>query len=398
MAYGDLPYGEGLYKGVGETSSAVVVEQPVEMFSEDAKLCLILGLEDEHGGGWSQRDGESWVWPTSVFSITQLFDHLQQVFNVGLCSRDGLFYALNTIDGVEVEIPYKDKVDPLIANSGIDIEADIFMGEVSGGMRHYDVYDLSSHLQFRPSNPDNIDAPGFDEDGLFNDFQVDVLTRQNGKPDTVSSVTDVPINEDIVQQRTVNGKSHQLIIHTNKSGFKITAVEQYCKVNDRTSSFDNGSSGSDVAQYQAALSVPSLWLSRGRLLLNRTTGRTLPGRALHGLGVDNRSDGAFTIIDNPLTIAQPFSYCTIMLWYRIADTVDFSITYDGGELEITPLPEYDKNGFRFVYFHGAIPDEIYLPSGVGYSDVRLYNSTVSVDAIRYYCDNVINHNGDVFLP
>lgn len=321
MAYGDLPYGQGTYKGIG----GEIAEQPVDILTDEGKTCLILGLENDHGGGWSQRSGDNWIWPSSVGSVTQLFDAVQQMFEVGLCSRDGLFYILNPMDGVDIDLPFRDKVDPLVADSGHEIECDIYLGEVTGEMRHYNVYDLESHLQFRPVNPDNISATGYNDRGLPDDFAVDVFTRQDGIPTEISRVTDVPVNEDIVQERVVNGRSHQLCLHLSHSAFKLMAVEQYCKIQDKGSSHDNGGLGQSEEQYQVEMARPALWLSRGRLLLNRANGRVLSGSAVSCVGVDGRANSGFDLELYSLNLGnKAMTAGTLLLWHNhYRETVGF---------------------------------------------------------------------------
>lgn len=389
MAYGDLIYGDGLYKGEGGSS-----DTPSDIYSDPEKTCLILGLENEHGGGWSERSGDAWVWPSSTGAIAQLFDAEQQMFEVALDSRDGLFYVLNPIDGVNIELPYKDKVDLLVSGSGTEIECDVMLGEVTGEMRHYNVYDLESHLQFRPVDPSNFDKTGFDTTGLPTGFVLDVLTRQDGKLETVSQVTDVPVGEDVVQERTVDGRSHQLCLHMSHSSFKLTAVEQYCKVHDRLSSHDNGGLGTSEEQMQRELALPLVWISRGpRLLYNRATGRVFTGSAGTSVGPDLRVNSAFTL-SAPLDLGNAaISNGLLMLWYKIADGSP-SIN----ELSFVVDSDLQLAGSQLAYFRGSIPSNIVLPSGIALFDVRLYSSAVTVSAVEYYADNVINHSGDVFLP
>lgn len=390
MAYGDLIYGDGLYKGEGGAAEVLS-----DMFSDPEKTCLILGLENDHGGGWSQRTGENWIWPSSGAAITQLLDAAQQMFEVALDSRDGLFYILNPIDGVDIELPYKDKVDLLVKDSGYDIECDVILGEVTGEMRHYNVYDLESHLQFRPVDPANFSKTGYEPSGLPTDFSVDVSTRQDGKPDIVSRVTDIPIDEDVVQERVVNGHSHQLCIHMSHSAFKLNAVEQYCKVHDKLSSHNNGGNGTSEDQMQRELALPLIWVSRGsRLLFNRVTGRVFAGSVNTSVGPDLRANSAF-VLSNSLALGNlSISNGLIMLWYSAAvELPSREVTY-----VINPL--FTLNGFQLAYFRGAIPANFTIQAALNQSlfDVRVYASAISLDAVEYYADNLINHNGDVFLP
>lgn len=389
MAYGDLIYGDGLYKGEGDSP-----EQIADIFSDPHKTCLILGLENDHGGGWSERTGENWIWPSSGASVTQLFDAAQQMFEVALDARDGLFYILNPIDGVDIELPYKDKVDLLVENSGHEIECDVMLGEVTGEMRHYNVYDLESHLQFRPVNPENFSKTGFEATGLPTDFAVDVSTRQDGKPGVISRLTDIPIGEDIIHERVVNGHSHQMCIHFSHSAFKLTAVEQYCKVADKPSSHDNGGSGTSEDQMQRELALPKIWISRGSpLFLNRATGRIFNAQGGTSIGPDLRVNSAFTL-NTSLHLNNPAAADGLIMLWRDAN-VSFAM---GGQSFFVNNSSYRLNSFQFSYYRGAISQDLVLPADVKMFDVRVYCSSVSVAAIEYYIDNVMNHSGDIFLP
>lgn len=389
MAYGDVQYGAGVYKGI------VAVEAsptgfPYDLYSDDGRICLVFGLEQEHGGGWSERNGDAWVWPTSPASITQVFDERDQLFTLGLCGRDGLFYIVNPIDGVGIDAPYRDKVDPLINDSGSDIEWDVTFGEVHGEMRHYACYNLEQHVMFRPVRSGVHGTTGYNAAGLPNGFEVDVSISQDALPAVVSNLENIAINEDIVHERQVDGKSHQSSLHGNRAAFKLISFEQYCKVYDKPDSHNDGGGGQAGEQYEKVLSAPRVWLARGRMLLNRATGRVYTGSASFAIGPDGRSDGAVTL-GAALDLANgAVAAGTLMLWHEAGYTIS-------GVTLVELSEEYRTGDFRFSYAAGAIPANLELPVGV-VADVRLYSADISTAVLNYYCDNVLNHGGDIFLP
>jgi hypothetical protein len=112
-----------------------------------------------------------------------------------------------------------------------------------------------------------------------------------------------------------------------------------------------------------------------------------------GAGPDGRANSAFTLGAN-LNLGNAAITAGLLMLWRESGVTGFGIN----GLTLVASSEFVVNGYQLIYYRGAIPSGIILPSGFKLFDVRLYATSVSVDAITYYAENVINHHGDVFLP
>lgn len=398
MAYGDLDYGDGRYKGVGgESGLGEFSDQPIpDLFTDSNRCCLILGLSEnlggipqEQGGGWSERSGDNWIWPSSTASIMHLFDQYRKLYDVALDARDGLFWVLNPIDCDEMSVPYLDKVDRLIEDSGEIIEGDIYPGEISGELSSFTVQDLETQLLFRPIDKTRCDSDGYNATGLRDEFQIDITTQQDGKPTNISEITDIPLNRPAVHKRQVKGNTFQSLIHFTSSEFKLMRIEQSCKVHDRSRSYDDASSGQTEDDFEREMISPVIWLSRSGLLLNKASGRIMTGSATAITGPDGRTDSAFRLSVALSCQNSAISAGTIMLWHKAGYTIS--------GITLIPITAGVSGLWQFSYYKGAISSNLSLPAGDLF-EFRMFSSSITTEALDDYCDNVVNHSGDVYLP
>lgn len=378
--YGELPYGAGRYKGVSEFSTEVINDIALS----PSKKCLTLGVDLEHGGGWSERSGANWIWPESPASVASLFTQDNLRCEVVLDALSGLFYIVDPTDSIENNEEYKDKVDPLVPGSGTDIEWDISFGEVKGEKQHYTLSNLDLMLAFRYVDKNNIDDEGYNANGLPDNFAVDVSISQDGKLTKIAESLNVPIDDDINLERETDGKSIQVHLHGNKSEFKFTAIEQYIKVNDRKRVYSQNSADTE-SQNMEILSSPVVWIVGETGLVNRCTGRLLAG-SIDSIASPDGNNNAF-LIASPVSIGNSSFPGTLMLWYKTGYTIP----------GLSLVEVDDSNGWILGCIKGPIPQNIILPEGDVF-DVRFYRSTISDTVLNYYFDNITKHSGDKVLP
>jgi hypothetical protein len=378
-----LPYGDGYYKGESFSDTEVI---PGLGFNT-SKKCFQFGFNSEHGGGWSERGGDNWIWPESPASILTLFDGENRE-QIVWDSKDGLPYIIDSKDGPlnsDKVKAWKDKVDPNIVDSGTDILWEILTGEFIGEEFHYFVSLLDTHLSFKPANPLKKNTTGFDAAGLPLSFVANCEARVDGSVTETGSALNTPSGRDITIERTVRGKSIQLAISGVVSAFKLRTIETYLKVEDKP---DNSVSTTE-STYQELLSNPVFWISRYIGLVNRVTGLTVSNVACSLIaGPDGISDSAFNLHTDFLVWENDtISNGTILIWHKAGYVIP-SVT----------LIEVDSIGTWILsYFTGEITSGKYLPLG-DFFDFRLFNTPISVAAILHYFDNIKNHNGDIYLP
>lgn len=233
----------------------------------------------QQGYGWSEIQDAAWVWPDSPASLIGLNDPDGYRLAIGNCSRDGLFWLLNTRNGPASSRWVKrwlDKVDPNVEGSGTEIPATIKWPERVGSKQHYTMQHVETHVHLRPIDDDNRGATGYDSNGQRANQSFRFNLYKNGEANESARARTLPYDREIVVTRHVRGNTLQCELVTVTSEFKIGRIESYFTVYDRArfpakNSNDNQLSSTN---HDINLSRVLFWVSRGsEMYIDRRTRR-----------------------------------------------------------------------------------------------------------------------------
>jgi len=347
--------------------------------------CLHYGVAEEQGQGWSERGGDNWIWPESQAAIFTIINNNYRQ-EIVVDENDGLPYWIDTRDGPlnsGLIKCWKDKVDPLIADSGTIILWEILFGEYTGELEQYFVEMLETYMVFRTVNTANINATGYDAYGLPNTLQVNYDLLKDGLLIAFAGSTLVPIKRDIVVDRKEKGNALQIKLSGQSAEFKLRKIESFLKVSD----FAHNATSLTEITYQEILSNPVMWFSRESNMIDRCTGQSISSGTITNIsGPDGRDDSAFQIGTSLQFLNSSYPLGTLMIWHKTGLTIaGISLT------------EVGQSGTWILSYATNIPANLIITSGDVF-DIRLFSGTVTLAAMQHYFDNVSQHNGDMYLP
>ena len=349
------------------------------------KKCLHYGVNEEHGPGWSERGGDNWIWPESQAAILTIINNSYRqeiVFN----QDDGLPYWIDTRDGPAnsgLVKCWRDKVHPLIADSGTVQLWEILFGEYTGELEQYFVEMLETYMVFRTVKNDNIGATGYDASGLPTSLQVNYDLLKDGLLVAYAGSTLIPVKRDIVVDRKEKGNALQIKLSGQNSEFKLRKIESFLKVSD----FAHNTTSLTEITYQETLSNPVMWFSRESNLINRCTGQLIYAGSITNItGPDSRDDSAFRISSTLQLSNSAYASGTLMVWHKTG----FSISG-------VSLTEVGQSGSWILSYANNIPANLLFTSGDVF-DIRIFDVAVSLAAMQHYFSNVSEYQGDMYLP
>lgn len=222
----------------------------------------------EQGYGWSEiRDG-AWVWPDSPASLVSLNDADGYRLAISACSKDGLFWLINTRNGPSSTTLVKrfvDKFDPAVSSSGTEIPVTIKWPEWYGSKEHFVMQHLETHLHIRPDSQDNVDADGYGSSGLRAGQSITFNIYKNGEESESARALTIPEGRELVFTRHVRGAPLQLGVVTVTSEFKIGRIESYFTVYNKAKYPAQNSNNNTLAStdHDDTLSRVIFWIARG---------------------------------------------------------------------------------------------------------------------------------------
>lgn len=381
-------YGSGAYKGrISDPPNSLV-----GISFSDKKKCFHFGFDAQQGLGWDEVSGDRWVWPETQGAVLNVFDDIGQMLLVVWDEASGLPFVISTKDGPSgsgMDRTYVDKYDPYHPQNPIgysDIESTIKLPEHFGEKKHYNIEHSETDLHIRPSKASNRGADGYGDNGLLEDFELGMSIYVDGKAVADDTIADVATDAENAFTVKASGPTNQIEVTTNKSDFRLMAVESYYNVKDNAKRPVVGRTTED--DYQKEFSLPSVWLSRGsNLLLNRANGQTLTGTGHSGPGPDGRSNTAL-VLDSTLYLANAaIADGTFMLWHRAGVSLPVAVT------------TYDSIGTWYLsYYRGVIGAAQILTIPNQIFDLRIYDTEISLAAIAHYFNNIENDEGRLYLP
>lgn len=243
----------------------------------------------EQGIGWSEIQDADWVWPDSPASLINMNDSDGYRLALGCCSRDGMFYILNTRDGSASSFysrRYLDKYDPNDSSSGTEIPATIKLPERYGSKQHFTMQHVETHAHFRPQEAENRGATGYTSTGQRTNQAFYMNMYKDGENTVSAREKILPEDRELMFVRHIRANTMQLEFVTITSEFELGRVESYYTVYDRARhpSANSNDNNLQSTNHDINLTYNIFWLSRG-----------------DNMGMERVTQGMAGIIDSKVT-------------------------------------------------------------------------------------------------
>jgi PKD repeat protein len=351
------------------------------------RKCLHYGVAEEHGQGWAERSGDAWIWPESQAAILTIINNSYRQ-EIVFDENSGLPYLIDTRDGPQgsglIKV-FRDKVDPLVPNSGTIIAWEILLGEYTGELEQFYVEILETFLSLRPVKVENINAIGFDVNGLPTALRMDYDLYRDGQIVPYAGASSIPVSRDIVVDRKAKGNSIQIKLCGESTEFKLRKIESSLKVSD----FAHNNTSMTEITYQEVVSNPVMWFSRDTNMIDRVTGASMfssSGFVGNIEGPDGRDDSAFRIVGALDVRNAAYPAGTLLIWHKSGYTISG-----------VSLTELGQSGdWILSYCYNVLMSLLFTNGDV--FDIRIFDVQVSLAAMNHYFDNVSEHQGDMYLP
>jgi hypothetical protein len=363
--------------------------------------CFCLGFNVTQGIGFSEYDGY-WPLPKLGTGCINIVDSNNIERMLVLDNSDDIFYELSNKQlHVDYDLTklYKDKTN-ISGGSGYDITPYVRFKSDTGEYNKFYIEHYSSRFFFKPTLIANIDTTGYDSNGLPTSFSVIATIKSNGN--TTVTATDIPLNNEVVFDKKVEGRDLQTNLTFNKSDFLLIGRQQDYIVKDIQ--YDTENRTIDEVETQLTLSTPLFWMSRGenynRDLISYCI---ISGLYSKTWGADGFSDSAISLLQNSQKITFPSinstATKTFSIWaYKSAPY----LTLDDDSLSWYLSGYNTFDNWTLYYTSGITSSGVFCikPSGSSIfkiEDVRMYEST-SIDYLEYLFNDMKENNGNNTLP
>jgi hypothetical protein len=194
-----------------------------------------LGVEEDQGVGWYERDGAANVQPEACLSNVMIFDADGQAHSVVL-DQDGYLYDISgreSASGGTVGQPWKDKVGT-DDSGGTKIVPELTFPADEGTMEAYYLKHLDTTIGIQPYDQSKRSTSGYDSAGFPTDFAVNLELYADGNPNSyVAYSKDIRINGTIgFAQEVDDAHSFYLKLTANDSQHILTRRSQYYEAQD----------------------------------------------------------------------------------------------------------------------------------------------------------------------
>lgn len=182
--------------------------------SDGDRYCLHFGSNEKEGLGWSVFGNDSWVWPDTRGSVFDFFEAEDQVFLV-YDSITGLPYVVDVRkDTGFLDEVFDDKVDPLVANSGIFVNSRFVTEQMQAS---------SERFSIRPSDL-SIFMEGMNKSSFLAQFQADLSLIVDGAD--ISKIYAIAFDRELYFKDGKNkeGHVHQFKFEQNRSGYLLRKI------------------------------------------------------------------------------------------------------------------------------------------------------------------------------
>jgi len=356
---------------------------------------LTYGTDNEQGFGWSDNADAGNLWPDTKASILHIFDQNSDSAEVVYDSSTGLPYVDNprkSYEGSAILDAWKDKIDPLLADSGISIRTRVKLQEFIGSHESFEQKMSDISLYFAPIYKENQGKVGYNNDGLLASMITDIELYKNDTLDQSASAKNIPMKTELYFDRVVVGNILQLAFETTESEYRFTRAECFLTNYDKMRSpFQTPMSEKG---YQDSLSnVTSLWISRGDNIINRIGGKVIEGlTASSSIGPDGNSGSAFTSSE---TVALPNAVISRAMLVT-CNTDDPSAVF-GNKVVLYAGPVGDG---WYAYYLNSDDVIAYLETvpGVIYFDLRVLSNITTEELREYYINDIVQNSGNSTCP
>lgn len=325
--------------------------------------CYHYGMNQSTANGWSRVSGEHWVWPEAQASISHEvrngIDYLL-VWDM----YDDYQYCINPRNTIDTPITHLDK--------GLyPIECSVTLTGVTGERRSFDIMHQETLLHFRK----DIDTGTIPAD-------LEITTSLIGSDGTVLEEKTVPVDTEVVfkEQSVYNYGEHKVVqikVETNKSGFNLSGIDSNYKVDDKLKITATGQEG-DTA---AIMADASFWLSyKEDYETDLVSGDSFTFSRIYEVGPDGRDGSSIFSYDVIYLQNEELENCTLSFWSTSEPNIG---------VELVTIKTI--GGWKLYAFSGTVPQDIELPNGSYYYDIRIINSVVSLDTLNDYANNLKLH-------
>lgn len=398
--------------------------------------CLRYGLAEDVGKGWSYFSGEGFPFPTANIGAISVIDP-EEKKQLILCydSAAGTMVQVETFDGPIGSLYSRSDVDLEGEAGEVVIQSKVIFRELTGNQESYFCIHQQSNIYVRPISRESQLSP---------DFGIDVKIGTDGNQNIDSAISVSATGDAFFFKESAKITGHRLQISVestaNTEGFIIRGYDTRYRVQDRRDL--NFTSSENIWQKELA-QVSGVWLTRPYHAVNR----------LDAVSLDITA-GSYSLIDSPdsrvnaLRLSPDFAGETLpisisashafSLWVRKAQlpqgpTLTSGVNtileaLDSETLEIyglsfsalgdwnlddemmTHLFFYEESGTLKLFVNGiaageqafaglAISEELLINGGLqDIFDLRAFDAPPSIEAIRYYIDEILTNQGGITLP
>lgn len=195
-----------------------------------------LGIEEEQGAGWYERDGTAHALPEACLSNITVFDTDGQPHSLVL-DQSGYIRDISgreSASGSSVDQPWKDDV-VVAGTGGTDIVPELTFRFEEGEKPNYYLKHFDAYLGIEPYEQSNRDETGYDDLGFPTDFAVNLTLYADGNPNTyVGYSKDISLELGTIgfSQDIDDAHSLYLVLTANMAQHIITSRNQYFEVMD----------------------------------------------------------------------------------------------------------------------------------------------------------------------
>jgi len=367
-----------------------------------AERCnLVYGGSTEQGLGWSDDGDDGDMWADTKGSIVNVFDTNGDGMEVVFDSRTGLPFVADprkAFGGSIILDAWKDKIDPLLPNSGIPITTRVKLQEFIGASETFQQSMSDISLFFSPIYKENQGKDGYNSDGLLSDMKINIELYRDDLLDKKASSKDIPMKTELYFDRNIVGNVLQLAFETTEAEFRFTRGECFLSDYDKARSpfqvrkNDSGDefSGMTEKDYQERIAdVADLWISRGTPIINRITKEVVLDLVVgSGLGADGQEGSFFTCNQN-VVLPNGLSASLMVICNKDSNVFQNQTTTLYGEV---------VSGWYLHYINSGVTGGLELISGNKYFDLRILTNNVNNDILEYYRNDVAQNSANSNCP
>lgn len=362
----------------------------------EGRRSLSYGSDNEQGMGWSEDGDDGNIWPDTKSSILDLFDDNQDRQVVIFDSLTGLPFCDNprkSYTGSRIVDAWKDKIDPLIENSGTEIRTRAKLQEMVGSHESFEQRMSDIFLYFSPIYKENQGAIGYNEDGLRDALKVNLELYKDDELDLGAIAVNVPMKRELFFFKEVFGSTLQIAFETTASEYRFDKAE--CKLeNYDKARYPFGDPMTEEAYQESLANINDVWLSRDGFLFNRVNGVEYTGNisSPNRTGPDGKTGSIFYTTSNYDLLNSAST--SVSIWSTEPDPTLIFV----GETVVLRQQQEVSGRVWYLYTLDTAPSNLEVVPYKDYFDFRTLNEVLAESAIEYYFNDVVNNGGEITCP